>query len=100
MRTKYTKLNDRFSIGADQFNFILRDEDRGHRCKDSFYSSAEKMLKEICIRYKQDCLLRGELRGNNYLFTNDKLRRSMKELLEDITMSLKHKLEQLKKDVE
>jgi len=102
MRTKYKciKINDRFSISADQYNFILKDKDRHTKDQNSYYNSAEIMVKEICSRYEKDFVLRGEVGVGDYMLNNALIGHSMERLIRDITLSLRKKLEQLKKDLE
>lgn len=111
MRTKYIEIDERFSIGADPYNFILRDEEREHGRKNSYYSSIEKMVNSFVTRLLKSSLInltnrhknssvRGELGVDDYLLTSRLLSGRISVLVADITTSLKHKLEQLKKDVE
>ena len=58
---KFIKINNRFSIGADPYNIILKDRERSTNRGYGFYSSAEKAIAGIFTKLEKEAIERGEV---------------------------------------
>jgi len=99
MKMTFIKINERFLIGVDTYNWILKDKDRGINNQNSYFSKPEKIAREIAWRYEKDAIARGELDYKKYLNNNTLLHAQISELLEDVGWLVKEKLEKLKSDL-
>lgn len=95
----FIKINERFLIGVDTYNWILKDKDRGINNQNSYFSRPEKIAREIAWRYEKDAIARGEFDYSKYLCNNTLLHAQISKLLEEIGLIVKEKLEKLKTEL-
>ena len=100
MKKTFLKINKRFSIGVDTYNWILQDRERGVNRQDSYFARPEKIAREIAWRFEKDAIAKGELDTDKYLCSNTPIHALTSNLLEDIGQIVRAKLETLKKELE
>ena len=58
MKNPYIKLDDRFSIGADAYNWILKDNTRKTERQNGYYGTVEQLIKSLRDKYRKEALAR------------------------------------------
>ena len=99
-KSAYIRLDDRFTIGVDTYNWILRDKEKGTNNGLSFFSNPNSMTKSIVDRLRKDAVLRCEVDLDAYrpfkVYSSD----SVKALWREIDVMLERKLRKLKMELE
>lgn len=98
--SKYLKIDDRFSVGVDKYNWILHDKEKGDNRGLSYYGKLEHMTLSIVNRLRKDAIARGEVDLSEYLPFKQHSSQSVKALCKEIDVLLEGKLRKLKKGSE
>lgn len=56
MKNPYIKINDRFSIGADAYNWILKDNTRKTERQNGYFATVEQLIKSLRDKYRKEAL--------------------------------------------
>ena len=99
-KSAYIRLNDRFTIGVDTYNWILKDKTKGTNDVLSFFSNPNSMTKSIVDRLRKDAVLRGEVDLSPYLPFKVHSSDSVKALWQEMDVILEQKLKELKMELE
>lgn len=99
-KSVYLKIDDRFTIGVDTYNWILQDKEKGTNNGLSFFSNPNSMTKSIVDRLRKDAVLRGEVDLSPYLPFKVHSSDSVKALWQEMDVILEQKLKELKMELE
>jgi len=97
---KYIKLDDRFSIGVDSFNVILKDKNKHTNKGYTYHASLSQVVSEIFTKLEKDSIEVGESDLDKYLAHSSDLCSSIDALSKDISLLIEKKLKKLKKDLQ
>ena len=99
-KSAYIKLDDRFTIGVDTYNWILRDKEKGRNDGYSFFAKPKGMTKYIVDMLRKEAILRGEVDLDAYRPFIPHSSDSVKALWREVDVMLEHKLRKLKMELE
>jgi hypothetical protein len=100
LNNNYIKLDDRFSIGTDPHNIILKDKKQTTNKGYSYHKNVHQVISKIFTQLENDAIVVGELDPNKYFDHSIDLCSSIGLLTHDISLLIEKKLKQLKKDLE
>jgi hypothetical protein len=96
---KFIKLDDRFSVGSDPYNIILKDKKKKFNRGYSFFPNLDMLIESLETRFENDAVLIGQLRVDDYSDHSTHTVNSIQLLKKEITLTIQKKLEKLKKDL-
>jgi hypothetical protein len=97
---KYIKIDDRFSLSADKFNIILKDNERFTNNGYSYHSNVNDVVNHITYAMEKDAVLVGQPISSNKDLRIGDLYLTLTRLKHDITLLIEKKLKKLKKDLQ
>jgi len=98
--SKFIKLDDRFSVGSDPYNIILKDKEKRFNRGYSYYPNLDLLVSSLVTRLENDAIEVGQSRGDGFLDHSNYIVNSIDRLKQEITVLIEQKLIKLKKDLQ
>lgn len=99
MKNPYIKLDDRFSIGADAYNWIIKDHKRGISRQNSYFGNVEQSIRFVKDKYRKEALARASVGVGEEVPENTILQRSESIIMAQINTYVYDKLAVIKQEM-